>query len=93
MWYEYEDDEVIVDKIDYDEVKEDLIWLQQSVDDVMGQDVVRVFLATMTPYEYEVAFESDLLPTGPIFEYDVDSLRVEIQNVFPDYDWSKFDRH
>lgn len=90
MWYEYDDEAIYENEIDYDEVREDLIWLQRLVDDVMGEDKVTVFLATKDATGYEVAFESDDLG-GPVFEYDVESLKMEIQRTFPDYDWKKFE--
>jgi hypothetical protein len=87
-WYEYEEDDFIdsSEYLDYDEVKEDLVWLQGVVDDNLGQGNLYVYLNVTNPNEYEVWFESHLVD-GHVFESTVDDLFTQIKLHFPDYDW------
>ena len=87
-WYEYEEDNYLdsAEYIDYDEVKEELVWLQGLVDDNLGQGNLYVYLNKISPNEYEVWLESHLLD-GHIFELTVDDLFTQIKLNFPDYDW------
>jgi hypothetical protein len=87
-WYEYEEDDFIdsSEYVDYDEIREDLVWLQGVVDDNLGQGNLYVYLNVTSPNEYEVWFESHLLD-GHVFEATVDDLFTQIKLNFPDYDW------
>lgn len=87
-WYEYEEDDYLdsSEYVDYDEIREDLVWLQGLVDDVMGQGNVYVYLNVISPTEHEVWVESHLLH-GHIFELTVDDLFSQIKLNFPDYNW------
>lgn len=87
-WYEYEEDNYLdsSEHIDFDEVTEDLVWLQGIVDDNLGQGNLYVYLNKISPTEYEVWLESHLLD-GHIFELTVDDLFTQIKLNFPDYDW------
>ena len=87
-WYEYEEDDYLdsSEYIDYDDVREELVWLQGVVDDNLGQGNLYVYLNVISPTEYEVWFESHLLD-GHVFELSVDDLFTQIKLNFPDYNW------
>lgn len=87
-WYEYEEDDYLdsSEYIDYDDIREELVWLQGIVDDTLGQGNLYVYLNTISPTEYEVWFESHLVD-GHVFELNVDDLFTQIKLNFPDYNW------
>jgi hypothetical protein len=87
-WYEYEEDDYLdsSEYIDYDDIREELVWLQGVVDDNLGQGNLYVYLNVISPTEYEVWFESHLLD-GHVFELSVDDLFTQIKLNFPDYNW------
>jgi hypothetical protein len=87
MWFAYEEnDNNNQPFVDYDDVKEDLIMLQNKVDDVLGQGVVWIYLNPIDKTDYEVYFEGPDIET-PIFEDNVEDLFSSIKVVFSDYEW------
>jgi hypothetical protein len=87
-WYEYEEDDYLdsSEYIDYDDIREELVWLQGVVDDTLGQGNLYVYLNVISPNEYEVWFESQLLD-GHVFESTVDDLFTQIKLNFPEHNW------
>jgi hypothetical protein len=88
MWYEYGDDEFAVnaDRIDYEELKEDLVSMQGLVDDTIGHGKIYIYLSVISPVEYEVYFEGREVE-GAIFESNPVDLLERIKEIYPEYTW------
>jgi hypothetical protein len=88
MWFAYEEDSSGKNEpfVDYDDVKEDLIILQNKVDDTLGQGVVWIYLNPIDDTDYEVYFDGPDIET-PIFEDNVEDLFSSIRVMFSDYEW------
>lgn len=92
MWYEYGEEESTsgTDRFDYDEIREDLVILQNKVDDMLGQGVIWIYLNPIDDTDYEVYFDGPDIER-PIFEDNVQDLFSSIKVMFPDFNWEDND--
>ncbi len=91
MWYEYDDeDEGFFNKVDYDEIRDEIVYIQSVANDALGYGVVSLFVNIDDTGACEVGFYNEETD-ATIFEDTVEHLLETLVESFPDADWSDLD--
>lgn len=87
MWFEYDDeDDVLGFTPDFDEIRDEVLYLQTVVDDVLGHGVVYLGIVVNDFSDYCCVFQQD--HSTAITTDSVESLIELLLEEFPEEDWS-----
>jgi hypothetical protein len=88
MWFEYDDEnDFLVENVDYDEIRDEVLYLQSVVDHVLGAGSVylSVIVNDFTDYQCVFMYEES---TAILTDSVEDLIRLLMEH-FPDVDWSE----